>query len=574
MSMKKLLTQLPGSSKALMLLMAFSLADALLIAGQALALAYALTLLWQTSGLEAALPFAGIFALCFMSRQLVSLGRSRYISTYARTTAGNLLKKLSAHAYDAGAGAVQKRGTGSTAALFIEGVAQVENYLQLILPKLADLIMIPAILTVALFLCDPISGVIALVMLPCIVGYMRMLGAHAKEAAAKQHGTYQIMSNHFMDTLAGISTLKLLGASKGYEKQVFSISEKFRKATVRTLKTATLSSLILDLFRTGALAAIAIMLGFRLMSGDVSLFVGLSVLIMVPEYFAAVRRYSQDFHASLDGKNQLQSIMDYLDEPVVEAPRTQVTWNEDAVLTLKGLTYIYGEESAPALSNISLTIPAGAKVGIVGASGSGKSTLAHLIAGFASPTSGSLRINQDEVSTLAWDGWRSQVAYLPQQPHLFAGTLRENVAFYRPDASDSEILQAAAQVGLTSVLDQLNDGLDIAIGQGGQQLSGGQAQRVALARAFLDHRGILVFDEPTAHLDIETELSLSKDLLNIMDGKTVLMTTHRLYWMQQMDWLVVLEQGQVAQTGTYEDLIDQPGAFQNLVSQLKGGDAA
>lgn len=710
--MDSAITDLPGAKRALGTLLAFSLIDAACTAGQAFTLAYALTLLWNLSPLPNTLPYVVGFAAFYLSRQGLQWLRSRYICRFAAHTSRDLLQQLAAHAFDAGAGAAHAREIGSTSTLFIEGISQVENYLALLLPKMADLMMIPAALTVALFLCDPISGFIALAMLPCIVGYMRMLGANAREAAAKQHGRFQIMSNHFIDTLRGMSTLKLLGRSKGYEKQVFDVSEKFREATVDTLKTATLSSLVLDLFRTFALAAIAIMLGFRLMAGDIPLFNAMAVLIMVPEFFAVIRRYSTDFHASLEGKNQLTSVMEYLQEPVVEAPAVDaVQWEEGCSLQLRGIGFSYesgesgtnetagkgervgarkgevgarkgkairknekigaendeaigagkgeavgagkGERvgrsdaentrvanfataSASVLKGLDLEIPHGAKVGIVGASGSGKSTLAQLLAGFSSPTEGSFRIGNvnassnvypnhgssqpnvplnsqepiaieasaadvtaannapttaaktatdnvqsadnvpaaDDVPTLAWAGWRSHVVYLPQSPHLFNGTLAENIAFYRPDASAQSIRDAALSVGLGELLDSLPDGLDTVIGQGGRQLSGGQAQRVALARAFLDSRDVLIFDEPTAHLDVETELALASDMLRLMEGRTVIMATHRIYWMRQMDWLVVLDGGRAAQQGTFQQLASEPGAFQSLIASLQGGDRA
>ena len=207
----------------------------------------------------------------------------------------------------------------------------------------------------------------------------------------------------------------------------------------------------------------------------------------------------------------------------------------------------------------------------MGPSGSGKSTLAQILAGVASPTSGSVRIDGREAETLAQPGWRSQVAYLPQTPHIFSGTLRSNVTFYQPDATEREIEEALNTVGLAELVASLPEGLDTAVGEGGRALSGGQAQRVALARAAL-HRTcrILVFDEPTAHLDIETEWELKQRMLPLMQGKLVFFATHRLHWLAEMDEVLLLENGQIRAFGDRTEL-EHSGAFTRLANPAEGG---
>ncbi|MDD6651811.1 MAG: ATP-binding cassette domain-containing protein, partial [Eggerthellales bacterium] len=342
--------------------------------------------------------------------------------------------------------------------------------------------------------------------------------------------------------------------------------------------------------------------------------------------------------ASLEGKNHLASIMGYLKEPLpaqiaeADAAKLEALWNApDSALTLHSISYAYPTANAPdakaastfasdassvtaedasaapeVLHQVSLTIPKGAKVGIVGASGSGKSTLAQIIAGFYTPTEGAIAFTAPsndaissatyaaadqpgdttsqlayaaadqpasdatgqtlQVPTLTEDAWRHHVSYLPQSPHLFNDTLAANVAFYRPDATEDEIRQAACAMGLESLIADLSQGIDTTLGQGGRQVSGGQAQRIALARAFLGNRDVLVFDEPTAHLDADTERTLADDMLHLMEGRTTIMATHRTFWMQQMDILVVLEEGRVVQIGTFDELKAQPGAFQQLIA--------
>ncbi|MBR3257599.1 MAG: ATP-binding cassette domain-containing protein, partial [Eggerthellaceae bacterium] len=181
-------------------------------------------------------------------------------------------------------------------------------------------------------------------------------------------------------------------------------------------------------------------------------------------------------------------------------------------------------------------------------SGAGKTTLVRLLAGFADATAGTFVVDGRETSTLAHPDWLAQVMYIPQNPYLFSATLRENIAFYTPDADEEAVLRAVRAAGLAELVESLPEGLDTPIGRGGRTLSGGQAQRVALARAFLDEgRRILIFDEPTAHLDIETELALKEEMLPLMESHLVFFATHRLHWLENMDLVIDLSrQGDAA----------------------------
>lgn len=587
------------------LLLAFAVLDALLIVAQALLLSTAAVRLWegaQHAGADVALalPAALGFAGAFFLRRVADVARSRMMDAFSRNRAADLRVSLLQARYSQGVAGVQAKGSGAAVEELIGGVDNVRTYVGIILPKVADLMAIPAVLTVALFVVDWVSGIIALVILPCIIGYMQLLGAHAKAQAAAQHAEYDRLANHFMDTLRGLPVLAAFGRSAPYAKQVFAVSEGFRRATVKTLRTATLSSLVLDLFRTFALAAVAIMLGFRLLDGTVELFAALAVLIMVPEYFAAVRRYSTDFHASLDGRNSLAAILKVIAGASAAAdsaaksttaaapgtagdlipaaasaagPKRISAWSQASVLELSNVCYRYSSNSAWALQDVSLRIQGPCKVGVVGVSGSGKSTLVRLLAGFSAPSQGLLQVDGMPVPTLARPDWLSQVTFIPQDPHVFSASLLDNVAFYVPDATPDQVEQAVELAGLSPLAAQLPQGLNTRIGQGGRPLSGGQAQRVALARAFLDNnRRVLVFDEPTAHLDIQTELALKERMLPLMEGKLVLFATHRLHWLEHMDLVLVMQDGRVVESGRPRELLAAGGALSRLAEQLQGGD--
>lgn len=229
-----------------------------------------------------------------------------------------------------------------------------------------------------------------------------------------------------------------------------------------------------------------------------------------------------------------------------------------------------------ALEGVSFSVRGFSKIAIVGVSGSGKSTLANLLGGFAEPSAGGFRVAFGEGAPgafdLASDAWRRQVVYIPQDPYIFHATLRENIAFYRPDADEGAIVRAVDAMGLRGLVDRLPQGLDTSIGEGARALSGGQAQRIALARAFLDpSRRVLIFDEPTAHLDIETELELKERMLPLMEGRLVFFATHRLHWIHDMDAVMVMEEGRLVEFGKPDELLARGGALARLSERTAGG---
>ncbi|WP_270299244.1 ABC transporter transmembrane domain-containing protein [Eggerthella sinensis] len=294
---------LPGIKGALAFLVAVAALRALAVVGQAWALATALVNLWYGGAVLDQAGWLALFLVCFVGRQALVTVQESYLERYADARADELRQDLLRTVFTEGGSVVQAHGTGTVATMVLEGVDQVETYIRLILPKTVGVVVVPFVLLVFIFPLDWVSGVIALVAFPFIILYMVILGHTAQDEAAKQHATFQVMSNHFIDSLRGIDTLKLFGRGKAHGASIYEVSERFREATMKTLRVATLSSTVLDLFSTFSLAAVAIMLGFRLVDGTLVLFPALLVLILVPEYFKPVRDFASDYHASLDGKN-------------------------------------------------------------------------------------------------------------------------------------------------------------------------------------------------------------------------------------------------------------------------------
>lgn len=580
----KRLFALPGAKSAIAWCIATSLLLAALMVGQAAALAWALTLLWGGSALSGVAAQLGAFALCFIGKQAATNIQAKQLELFAAARTEEFRQELSKRLYEGGAPLTQKLGTGAASTLCLDGIDNIEHYLSTALPRTVALVTVPFVLLAVIVFQDWVSALIALLVFPAIILQMVLIGSTAQEEAGKQHREYQRLANHFIDSLRGIDTLKYFGRSNEQADRVYETSEKFRIATMKTLRTATLSGAVLDAFSTISLAAVAVMLGFRLVDGSITLLPALFVLVIMPDYFRPIREFASDYHATLNGKNTLTQVLEVLGcsaETVakkesrtpglqVDAPKLE-PWQKLSVLTFKHIGISYEGETA--LKDVSCSFGGFRKYGIVGPSGCGKTTLAQLLAGVLQPTQGSIVVNNHAIETLSMPSWRKQVAYLPQSPHIFSTTLRNNLTFYQPDATEEEIAHALELVGLTSLVTELPKGLDTVVGEGGRSLSGGQSQRVALARAVL-HRTcrVLVFDEPTAHLDIETEWELKQRMLPLMEGKLVFFATHRLHWLSEMDEILLLEDGQVRDFGSYEAL-SKANSFAYLSSNEKeGGD--
>lgn len=580
----KRLFALPGAKSAIAWCIATSLLLAALMVGQAAALAWALTLLWGGSALSDVAAQLGAFALCFIGKQAATNIQAKQLELFAAARTEEFRQELSKHLYEGGAPLTQKLGTGAASTLCLDGIDNIEHYLSTALPRTVALVTVPFVLLAVIVFQDWVSALIALLVFPAIILQMVLIGSTAQEEAGKQHREYQRLANHFIDSLRGIDTLKYFGCSNEQADRVYETSEKFRIATMKTLRTATLSGAVLDAFSTISLAAVAVMLGFRLVDGSITLLPALFVLVIMPDYFRPIREFASDYHATLNGKNTLTQVLEVLGCSAetaakkeshtpglqVDAPKLE-HWQELSVLTFEHIGISYEGETA--LKDVSCSFGGFRKYGIVGPSGCGKTTLAQLLAGVLQPTQGSIVVNNHAIETLSMPNWRKQVAYLPQSPHIFSTTLRNNLTFYQPDATEEEIAHALELVGLTSLVTELPKGLDTVVGEGGRSLSGGQSQRVALARAVL-HRTclVLVFDEPTAHLDIETEWELKQRMLPLMEGKLVFFATHRLHWLSEMDEILLLEDGQVRDFGSYEAL-SKANSFAYLSSNEKeGGD--
>ncbi len=552
-----------------------SFGSAVLICAQCAALGFAITSLWQGVPLSEVIWAVLGFISCFAGRLGLSALEDFLSCRFAFRVSGKLEREyLNALAFS-GPALVQRFGPASSVLAATADITKVRDYIASILPKQVSMVVIPLSLCVAIFAFDEVSGFIVAVCFPFIIIFMRLVGHTASDDAARRHEGFAQMSDHFMDALRGLSTLRVFGRAQGYGKAVFAASEEYRRQVMRTLRTATLSSTVLDIFATCGLAAVAIMLGFRLVEGEVSFFPALCVLLLVPEFFIPIRRFAKGFHASLEGKSALTQVRQAIGfatdaasrqvgyESMENEPDLICALNRSGLphIRFEGVRFSYG--SAPhILKDATFDLGRPRLVVVTGPSGAGKSTLLDILAGFTDPTSGRICVNGAEAETLKRADWHSHVAYIPQRPHIFNASLRDNVRLLDPKATDERIADALRQVGLGRLVEE-GEGLDALLGEGGRPLSGGEAHRVALARALADPgRRVVVLDEPTAHLDIITEYDLERTLQEAFASKLVIMATHRLRWTERADVNLVVEGGRVrmegprAQTRGVEDDLD------------------
>ncbi len=572
---KEILT-IKGIKSTMSFLFVISLLQGIAIIMQAVYLAEGITNLFNGEKLsEQLIPFL-LFIIAFMGRHFLTMIRDKRMDRFASESGTALRKELLEKLFELGPRFTQSEGTGSLVTMALEGVSQVETYLKLFLPKMMNTFLIPLLIVGYMLTLDLTSAGIVIIVLPILLFFMAMLGIAAKRKADKQYESYQVLSNHFVDSLRGLETLRLLGLSKKYDRNIQNVSERYRKATMGTLRVAFLSTFALDFFTSLSVAIVALFLGLQLMEGAILLGPALTILILAPEYFLPIRDFGTDYHATLDGKNSMSAIKRISNWPL---PLTQklnkpsFTWSNEDSLKISKLTVHHPESNQSALNNLSFSWKGYGKIGIIGTSGAGKSTLIDVLGGFLTPTDCSVTINNQTYSFKEM-GWQDQLLYIPQHPYLFNDTVRNNIMFYTPNASEEELQRAIDLAGLRTILDALPNGLDEQIGESGRMLSGGQEQRVALARAFLDKkRKILLFDEPTAHLDIETEYELKQNIIPLFEDHLVFFATHRLHWMTEMDQIIVLDQGHIVEIGSHEELLKREGHYYRLIQEhLRGNE--
>ncbi|WP_125566737.1 thiol reductant ABC exporter subunit CydD [Companilactobacillus insicii] len=572
----KRLFSLPGTKKLFIMLAGLTLLQAFAILFQGKFLAEALVNSWEQKSLQTIIQPMTFFAVAFILRHCFNWVNNKIVENYAENTSEEVRARLLDKVYTSGPAMISAEGTGNLVTSSLDGIDLIENYFKLIFTKLMNMSIIPPVLLVYIYMQNLASGITLTVIVPLVILFMIILGLAAQSKADAQYHQYTILSNHFLDALRGLPTLKMLGLSKRYAKNIYTVSDEYRRRTMNTLRIAILSTFALDWLTTLGIAILAVFLGLGLINNSFPLFPALVTLILAPEYFLPLRDFSSDYHATLNGKNALNAIFKILEynDTAEDDNLDNFTWDKNSEVDVKNLVFNYTRDQSNADSSLDidkLKLSGYTKIGVIGKSGSGKTTLIRALGGFLTPDSGVITVNGKNLNHFKQRAWQDELTFLPQSPYLFAGTIADNIAFYAPQSTEKQIESAADKAGLTEFISSLSLGYQTIIGEGGRGISGGQQQRIMLARAFLaNDRHILIFDEPTAHLDIETEYALKAPMKELFKDHLVIFATHRLHWIKEMDYVIVMNNGQIAEQGTPEELSNHNGAYKQLISNMRG----
>lgn len=466
-------------------------------------------------------------------------------------------------------GVQHKERHGDVIHMLTDGLEQVDAYVARYIPQILYAIMIPLIMGIAIVDTLPIIGIILIITVPLIPFFMILIGKQADRLNKEQWERMSFLSGHFLDVLQGITTLKLFGRAKDQIKVIGRLSEEFKDSTLRVLRVAFLSALVLELVSTISTALIAVYLGLTLLDGEIPFFSAFFILLLAPEFYTPFRQLGAAFHTGMAGKTSILKYEEFMNrQPSLPVGgRSQLNGDVQAI-EIKDLTFTY-EDSENGVQHISLEAKRNSPIMLVGESGAGKSTIAHIIGGFLTAPKGSVTIDGFDLCDIDIEWWRQQIIYVSQHPHIMKGTLRDVLSFGM-NVSDEEIIETCKEVQLLDVINRQQDGLDTVISEGGLGLSGGERQRVALVRAFLRKGQVLILDEVTAHLDVKTEAIISSAIKRLMDNKIVIIIGHRLQTMHWASTLYVLKHGRIIQQGSYAKLIAVDGYFKDLVTSGLG----
>jgi ATP-binding cassette subfamily C protein CydD len=635
---RRLFGHLPPAQRALGWTLFLGLLTALVIIGQAWVLS------WIIDGAFLRGEGVGDLSGAFLLLMLLAGGRfglawAQQISAQrlASLVKDDLRQRLARHLLALGPGFTRQERSGELSNSITAGVEKLDAYLTQYLPQVYLSVLVPLAFLVLILPLDWLSGLILLFTAPLIPLFMFLVGTMADDLVERQWRQLSLMSAHFLDVLQGLTTLKIFNRSRAQIEVVRRISDELGNTTLKVLRVAFLSTLVMELASTLSIALIAGEIGLRVLFGGLSYQIALFILILAPEFYQPLRLLGTRYHLGKEGAEAAQRLLEIGDRGLgtgdrgsgigdrglgtgdrglgtgdwglghAHAPRTthhggldtpgklppgystddnapRTTHHEIPNTPISNIQYPlppirfevvslrYPGERGAALDGVSFELAAGGVTGVIGPSGAGKSSLIQLLLGFAMPSEGRIWLGDQPLGDvdLAW--WRAQIAWVSQTPHLFHGTVAENLRLARPEATDGDLVAAAQQAAAHDFITSLPQGYETHLGDLGQRLSGGQRQRIALARAFLKDAPILILDEATANLDRTTEAQVMDRLLAQRGARTVLLVAHRLNTVQAADRILLLQGGRLMAQGGDQALRRDPQAqgYRDLLAAFHG----
>ncbi len=470
--------------------------------------------------------------------------------------------------------------TGALTSVLVEQVEGLQDYYALYLPQRVLVVLLPLTIAAAVLPLSWAAVGLLLVTAPLIPLFTILVGMGAENISQRHFQALARMSAHFLDVLQGLATLKLFGRSRSETERIAHRSADFRRRTMSVLRVAFVSSAVLEFFASLSIALVAVYLGmsylgyfgFGTYGRPLILADGLFILLLAPEFFLPLRDLGAHYHVRAQALAAADAIRALLEAPLpgISGGTVRPDRASGVQIECRGLHLAYEGGRRPALKGVSLKLFPGAHTTLVGGSGAGKSTLLSLLLGFLRPDQGEITVNGVALNQIDPAWWQGQIGWIGQDPVLFHGTLRDNLRMGRPDAAEDEIIAAARTAGVLKFADRLPQGLDTSVGERGVGLSRGEVQRVAVGRVFLKNAPVLLLDEPFSGLDADTERLVRDAIASYRAGRTVLTVTHRLADIHRADYIEVLEEGQITESGHPDELRAAAGPFQRLAGLHRG----
>ncbi|TWJ17755.1 thiol reductant ABC exporter subunit CydD [Geobacter argillaceus] len=491
------------------------------------------------------LPLAGGVALLAILRGLLTYLAERQSAAAAARLKERVRSALYRHILALSPAGRAGEETGPLVEVVTSGVEGLEPYVARFLPHLALAAFLPVLALAFVLPAEWRGSLVLLFSAPFIPLFMVLIGRGSESLNRRQWGRLSRMAGHLLDLVQGLPDLKIFGAVRREAAMVARVSEEYRQATMAVLRLAFLSAFTLEFFATVGTAVVAVLVGFRLLSGHLSLADGLFVLLLAPEFYLPLRTLGLSYHSRMQGVAAAERIAPLLDLPAAEGyGGTLQVPTGPLTVRFEGVSFRYAGDRG-GVTGVDLELPSGSLTALAGESGSGKSTLVRLLAGLIRPSSGTIRVNGIDLAQLDPAGWHGRLAFVPQRPFFFKGTIRDNLLLGCPQTDGEAIRRALDAAHASPFIDRLPSGLGTVLGDRGAGLSGGELRRLALARVFLRDAALVVLDEPTAGLDAESERLVGEALERLATGRTMLLISHREGLLRRAERVAVLAAGTV-----------------------------
>ena len=502
---------------------------------------------------------------CTWGREIAGYRCGEQVRVYIRQL---ILDKLR----DLGPAYIKGKPAGTWATLLLEQVEDMQDFFSRYLPQMSLSVMIPFVILVVVFPVNWAAGLIFLITAPLVPIFMALVGMKAADANRKNFKALQRLSGHFYDRLQSMTTIRLFDRTSAETEVLHGASEVFRTRTMDVLKIAFLSSAVLEFFTSLSIAMTAVYFGFTYIGelnfghygAGVTLFAGLFILILAPEFYQPLRDLGTFYHAKQQAVGAAESIVEFLETDINKVKSGDTQLNSDAGISIEAQDLkVLSPEGVQLVGPISFALNTQQSTALVGPSGAGKTSLINAMLGFM-PYEGSLKINGVELRELDLASWRKAISWVGQNPLLLHGTIRDNVTLGKQDISDQTVQQALEQSFADEFVQE--HGLDYMISDRSGGLSVGQSQRLALARALIQNGQFWLLDEPTASLDTRSEKLVMQGINNRIQNNTALLVTHQLAPLQSVDNILVLRNGTLVEQGNFNELSQSGGLFEEMLN--------